>query len=92
MLVQKLKKCVSKMLNKILKTTFVLIFCNLFLLKVSYSEVIKDIKIKGNDRISKETILMFSEVRINNNYDNNNLNEILKNLYNTNIYNNVSIN
>ena len=80
------------MLNKILKTTFVLIFCNLFLFKVSYSEVIKDIKIKGNDRISKETILMFSEVRINNNYDNNNLNEILKNLYNTNFFNNVSIN
>ena len=80
------------MLNKILKTTFVLIFCNLFLLKVSYSEVIKDIKIKGNDRISKETILMFSEVRINNNYDNNNLNEILKNLYNTDFFNNVSIN
>ena len=80
------------MLNKILKTIFVLIFCNLFLLKVSYSEVIKDIKIKGNDRISKETILMFSEVRINNNYDKNNLNEILKNLYNTEFFNNVSIN
>ena len=79
------------MLNKILKPIFVVILCNFFLLEVSYSEVIKDIKINGNDRISKETILMFSEVRINNNYDKNNLNDILKNLYDTDFFNNVSI-
>lgn len=92
MLVLKLKKCVSKMLNKNLKLLFVIIFYNFFLLNMSYSEVIKDVKITGNDRISKETILMFSEVKINNNYNKDSLNEILKNLYNTDFFNNVSLN
>ena len=34
----------------------------LSLFKSSYAELINDIKILGNDRISKETILMFSDI------------------------------
>ena len=32
--------------------------------KISYSDVIKNFEIKGNDRVSKETILMFSNLEI----------------------------
>ena len=80
------------MLNKILKPIFVVILCNLFLLKISYSEVIKDIKIKGNDRISSSTIILFSDAKINENVDNFKLNEILKNLYETNFFDDISVN
>ena len=45
---------------------------------------INEIKIFGNDRISKETILMFSDIQVKENLDSGNLNKSLKNLYDTN--------
>ena len=66
------------MFIKILKLIFVITLYNFTILNFSYSEIVKDIKIIGNDRISKETIIMFSEVEINKNYNKENLNQILK--------------
>ena len=58
---------------------------------ISYSEVVKKIKVIGNDRISDETIIMFSEVLVNDDIDSNKLNITLKNLYNTNFFDTVSV-
>ena len=55
------------------------------------SEIIKNIEIVGNERISDETILMFSEIQIDDNVNNEILNTILKNLYDTNFFDNVSV-
>ena len=55
------------MSKKIFKFLIVTLLLTLSLFKSSYSEVIKEIKIFGNDRISKETILMFSDVQDNEN-------------------------
>ena len=55
------------------------------------SETIKTIEIVGNERISEETILMFSKIQINDKIDNENLNKILKNLYDSNFFDNVSV-
>ncbi|MFL2878492.1 MAG: outer membrane protein assembly factor BamA [Candidatus Pelagibacter sp.] len=55
------------------------------------AEVIKDIKITNNERISKETILIFADIKIGENYDQNDLNKILKEIYNTNFFSNVSL-
>ena len=69
-----------------------IIFLNFLLISISHSsEKIKEIKINGNERISNETIKMFSKVSINEEINNNNINEIIKNLYRTNFFNNVSI-
>ena len=57
-----------------------------------FAEIIKDIKVKGNDRISDETIIMFSAVRMDENVDANKLNQFLKNLYSTNFFEDVSLN
>ena len=59
--------------------------------KSSFSETIESIEIFGNERISQETILMFSELQTNENLNNINLNDILKKLYDTNFFNNVSV-
>ena len=65
------------MLGKILK-----IFCFVMLIflrsLVSYAEDVKSIIIKGNERITKETIIVFSNVNINDNLNANDLNEITK--------------
>ncbi len=63
----------------------------IFTSKVFSSELVNDIIIKGNQRISSETIKLFSEVKINQEIDENNLNKILKNLYETNYFKDVKI-
>ena len=55
------------------------------------ADVIKDINIKGNDRISSETIKMFAGVSKNDDLSENDLNKILKDLYNTNFFDLVSV-
>ena len=80
------------MFFKILKIVLSSFIINLLFINFSNAEVINDIKIIGNDRISKETIVMFSEVEINDNVNANVVNTVLKNLYNTNFFENVSVN
>ena len=66
---------------------FVLFSSNNFVL----AEIVKNIDVKGNERISSETILMFSDVSINDDVDNQKTNEILKNLYESNFFENISV-
>ena len=54
-------------------------------------EIVKKIDILGNDRIPDETIMMFSDINLNENLDNNKLNLILKNLYDSNFFENIII-
>ena len=56
------------------------------------AKIINKIEVKGNERISKETIIMFSNVSPNENIDSFKLNSILKNLYNSNFFENISVN
>ena len=60
---------------------------------VAYSgeKEVTNIKIIGNDRISEETVKMFSEVSIGDTVSNKMLNDILKNLYDTNFFLNVGV-
>ncbi len=62
-----------------------------FLNNSAHCEIINKIKINGNERISNATIEMFSGISINDKIDSNQLNEILKNLYNSNYFKNVSL-
>ena len=57
----------------------------------TYGEVINEIKVINNDRISKEAILVFSNIEKGKDYSQNDLNEIIKELYNTNFFSNVSL-
>ena len=66
---------------------FIFIFIFVFLLNTkSFSETVKEISIIGNERIPVETIKLFSKIEINEIVDRNKLNEILKNLYETNFF------
>ena len=56
------------------------------------SEIINKITISGNDRIPDDTIKMFANVKISDDIDTEGLNQILNELYNTNFFENVSVN
>ncbi len=77
--------------SKFLKILLIFLLILLSKNKIAFSEIIKDIKVIGNDRISKETIAMFSSAKINDDVDTDNLNKFLKNLYNTNYFEDVSL-
>jgi len=67
------------------------IIISLFQINISNSEIINKIEIEGNNRVSVKSIILFSDVDINQNIDSNDLNTILKNLYNTNFFENITI-
>ena len=56
-------------------------------LSYSYSSILNNIEINGNDRISDETIKLFTSVNVNDEINDNKLNNILKDLYETNFFN-----
>ncbi len=62
----------------------------IFVNKPFAAETLKKINITGNDRIPSETIKVFSKVSVNDQINKNKINEILKDLYETNYF--ISIN
>ena len=63
----------------------------LFLITPTLAKNFDQIIITGNIRISNETIKVFSEIPENKNVSENSLNLILKNLYNTGFFKDVSV-
>ena len=59
---------------------------------VSYANTIKNIIIKGNERISNETIKVFSSIKVGDEIDTDKINQIIKNLYDSNFFENISAN
>jgi len=57
----------------------------------AFSEIIENIKINGNQRISNSTIKLFSNIDIGDEINSNDINRILKDLYETNFFENVNI-
>ena len=76
------------MRNFLLRTfVFILIFIN-----SASAEVINRFDISGNQRISDETIIIFSELNINEEVSKSKLDRVIKNLYKTNFFKNISLN
>ena len=77
-----------KQYYKILLTTCL---CMIIFTSHGLSEIIKKIEISGNQRIPDETIKMFSSVNENEDVNNEKLNDILKQLYETGFFKNVNV-
>lgn len=76
---------------RLIKTIIITILYNYLTLVVSYSDIINQIEINGNKRVTKEIILMFSEIEIGQNIKNSDINKITKNLYETKFFENISV-
>ena len=63
----------------------------IFLTFSSYSKNFENIVINGNERISNETILVFSEISEAKSLDENSINDILKKLYKSGFFKDVSV-
>ena len=74
-----------------IRTTFYFFAVFIFFIGNVFSEIVKDFKIEGNQRVSESTIINFSEVKLNTDLNSNQFNKILKNIYSTNFFENVSL-
>mgnify|MGYP001241511844 FL=1 len=76
-----------------IKTNFIIfIYLICFALFPLRAETIKKIEIVGNSRISDETIKVYGKIKeLNSNYSKDELDNILKDLYSTNFFENVSL-
>ena len=74
-----------------MKIIFKTLFFLFILINFSNSEIIDDIKVDGNKRISTETIKIFTELELNKDYSLNELNDVVKKLYITNYFKNINI-
>ena len=73
------------------KLFFHLIILSIFLTLSSYSKNYEKIIINGNERISNETILVFSEISEDKSLNENSINDILKKLYKSGYFKDVSV-
>ena len=55
------------------------------------AEIIQKLEVKGNSRISVETIRVYGEITLGNEYSNFELNEVLKNLYKTEFFEDIQL-
>ena len=72
----------------LLKSFFIIL---LFLSSKAFSDTVNKIEITGNDRISDETIRLFISVDIKDEIDEVKLNNILKDLYDTDFFKDISV-
>jgi len=78
------------MLN-IKKLFFALILFFNFLTICAYSEIVNKVDIKGNERISPETIVVFGDIAIGKNYEASDINQLIKKLYDTKFFSDISV-
>ena len=69
---------------------FIILFFTLLSAK-SYSEVVNKIDVQGNERISLETIMIFGDVVIGENYEESDISSLIKKLYETSFFSNISV-
>jgi outer membrane protein insertion porin family len=67
------------------------IFLFLLICNSLTAEIINKIEIKGNQRISSETIKMFANVSLGNDFDSSDFNITLKNLYDSDFFNSIEL-
>ncbi len=78
-----------KLIKKILFFSLSIFILNV---KLAFPEIINKIEISGNDRLANETIILFSELNVNDEISSENLNTAFKKLYETDYFKNIEIN
>ena len=68
-----------------------LFFCLILILPKSNAESLNSVEVIGNKRISKETIMVLSDLTINENLDMSSINEKLKKLYDSGFFSDVNM-
>ena len=58
---------------------------------LGFADIINDIKVVNNKRVNKEGIIAFGNIKLGSNYSENEINQILLDLYNTNFFSDIKL-
>ena len=86
-------KATINTMNKIilqLKKFLLIAVINLLIFNNSNADVIKKIFINGNERVSDETVIMFSKIKIGDEVSQKSLNDAVKELFSTNYFKDIN--
>ena len=72
------------------KTFLIIVFIIFHTISLK-AEIVKKIEISGNTRVTNETIQIYGDIKINNDYTEQDLNKVLDNLYSTNFFQDVKV-
>ena len=75
------------MFKTIIRINFILFFIS----SLSIAQTISEIKVDGNKRISKESIIIFGDIDFNKSYNDDDLDMVLKNIYETNFFKEINL-
>ena len=75
-----------------MKKLLSIILSVIFIAGSSFAEIVNEIQISGNKRVSDETVKVYGEIKPEgSDFSNSDINNILKNLYSTNFFEDVNI-
>ena len=77
--------------NTIMKKISLFIYIFFLYFSFAKADIVKQITIEGNKRISDETVKIYGEIENNRNYTDEDIDTILKNLYSTDFFEDVQI-
>jgi outer membrane protein insertion porin family len=77
---------------KLMIKYFLFFFVLFFKITFTNAEIVKSISVTGNERITNNTIVIFSKINIGDDLVINDLNKVINNLYDTDFFKNVSVN
>ena len=72
------------------KTLYIIFILSLFFSFQLKADVLKKLEIKGNSRISEETLKVYGEIQINKDYTTDDINAVIKKLYDTKFFSKIS--
>ena len=70
----------------LIRNSFFVFTLVLILSSYSHSEVVKKVEVVGNERVSLETIMIFGDIKKGENYEQDDVNQIIKKLYDTTFF------
>ena len=79
----------NKIILKLQKILLIAVI-NLLIFNNSNADVIKKIFINGNERVSDETVIMFSKIKIGDEVSQKSLNDAVKELFSTNYFKDIN--
>ncbi len=75
-----------------MKHLFLILLIFKFTIINAFADVINEVQVKNNNRITKETIITFGGIKLGKDYSEEELNKILLDLYSTNFFSDINFN
>ena len=72
-----------------IKVIFTVLLFFATMVNSSFSEIIRSFEVFGNERITKETIKVYADIKLGSDYEADDINKIVKTLYSTEFFENI---